>query len=1138
MKKIKSYWFWDEYIPCLKLFRIMKLTFILVLAGLVTYASSSYSQATKLSMKMDQATIQQVFTEIENQSEFKIAYNSTKLDVNKKVNIEVEKQTINKVLDQILVNQGLHYEIIDRYIVITDKEAGTVLNSGVQQKTFTGTVTDDAGEALPGVTVVVKGTTVGVVTDINGKYSLVIPENGKVLVFSFVGMLSQEIALGSQTSIDVVLQEDVIGIEEVVAIGYATQRKVNLTGAVSVIDAEKIANRPITQTSTALQGLAPGVVVTQNLGTPGSDASTIRIRGQGSISSSQNPLIIVDGIQVGSINDVNPEDIESISVLKDAASAGIYGSRAANGVILITTKRGTKGKFSVSGDFSYGAQSPTMLPEFVGLKDQMMLEDVDRYNRGLDLEWSADRINNYTQEVDQNNTSDAFQNNDWYNLVVKSNAPIHREQVVFSGGSDMVQARVSFVNMEQDGLIDNSAYNRKSLRSNINITPTKWLKFNSDIYIQRTKQEMPPKNISDIFHQVNELEPYRQAYVSDGLYGWAWKGENPLAYIQSGGLNSSEGEYTLINLNALIEPIKGLKIDIGYSNMTDNDYASNFTESFEFYAELTSNDEPLTVDGLMPSKNSLSKSTNRKSQNYYKAVATYETLIGDHSITTMLGADAIDFSSENHWGSRSEFPFGIYYPQLGLGNTEGMNNGSSGYEWAMASLFGRINYQYKNRYLLEASFRNDGSSRFSQDYRWGLFPSVSAGWRISEETIMKDIDFLSNLKLRASWGQLGNQNIGNYPYQSLTDISQSEVIGEIRQQGAAITEWAVNDISWEKSEQIDIGLDFGLFQNRLNGSFDYYMKDNTDILLILQIPNVTGLSPNYQNGAAMENKGWEIILNWNDKVGDFGYYVTGQLDDNKNKVTNLLGTGPYIGGTTIQEVGTEFNAFYGYITEDGFMSAADLTDPNVPVWDSKTIQEGSLKMKDISGPDGIPDGKIDINDRVVIGSSMPRYNYSFLMGADFKGFALDVILQGVGKRQGYIRRVGESYGNHLYDWEADFYIGENHPVLTEYGYNAIGLKANTDAKYPASGVDNGEFSDFWLKSRAYLRIKNVTLSYTLPKDITSQVGLNNVRFYVSADNIYTFHNFIQGFDPENADGRGYFQYPNISKVMGGVSIAF
>ncbi len=1138
MKKITSYWFWDDFVPYQKLLRIMKLTFILILTGLVTYASNTYSQATRLSLKMEQVTIQQVFDEIENQSEFKIAFNSNKLDVNRKVNVDVNKQTVDKILDEVLENQGLNYEIVDRYIVITDKTVETGSPAKAKQKSVSGKVTNETGESLPGVAVMVKETVSGAVTDEEGNYSLTIPDGGEILVFSFVGMLTQEIVIGTQTTIDVVLVEDIIGIEEVVAVGYATQRKVNLTGAVAVVDAEKIADRPIVQTSTALQGLAPGVVVTQNLGTPGSDAATIRIRGRGSISSNQNPLVIVDGIQVGSINDVNPEDIESISVLKDAASAAIYGSRAANGVILITTKRATKGTFSVSGDFSAGLQSPTMLPEFVGLRNQFLLEDVNRYNRGLDLEWNPEYINNYVNEVETNGTSDAYQNNNWYDLAVKSNAPLHREQVVFSGGSEMVQARVSLVNMDQNGLIDNASFNRKSIRSNIGVTPVNWLKFNADFYLMRTKQERPPKDIGTIFHMVNELEPYRQARVGDGLYGWAWKGDNPIGFTESGGLNTNEGEYTLINLNAIITPVKGLKVELGYSNTVDNNYHTNFTETFDFYAELTSNDEPLTFDGTTPDKNSLRKETQRRNQNYYKAIATYTNTFGEHELTAMLGGDALDFEYGNHWGSRTEFPFGINYPQLGLGNTEGMNNGSSGYEWALASGFGRINYVFKNRYLAEVSFRYDGSSRFAQDYRWGFFPAVSLGWRLSEEGFLNDVEWLSNLKLRASWGQLGNQNIGNYPYQSLTDINQSVILSEIRQQGAAITEWAVNDITWEKSEQFDIGLDFGFFNNRLNGSFDYYHKNNTDILLKLQIPQVTGLEANYQNAASMENKGWEIILNWNDKVGDFGYYITGQLDDNQNKVTDLLGTGPYISGDRIREEGTEFDAYYGYVAEGGFMSAADLEDPNVPKWDSETIQEGSLKLKDISGPDGVPDGKIDINDRTVLGSSMPRYNYSILFGGDWKGLALDVILQGVGKRQGYMRRTGENFGNYLYDWEADFYIGENHPVLTEYGYDAAGLKANTTAEYPAYGVDNGGFSDFWLKSRAYLRIKNVTLSYTLPKRVSNQLKLKNVRFYISADNLYTFHNFIQGFDPENADGRGYFQYPNISKFMGGINIAF
>lgn len=1134
MKNFKSNGAAEGHLRRRKWIKVMKLTFVFLFTGLVALAGSSYSQVTKLSLKMENATIQEIFKEIEKQSEFRIAFNNAKVDATMKLTLEVENQTVDKILDEILSNKGLGYEIVDRYIVIFNKESGNVFGQNAQQKSVTGTVTNSAGEPLPGVTVVVKGTTIGVVTDADGNYSLAIPERGEALVFSFVGMLTQEIEIGNQTSIDVQMQEDVIGIEEVIAVGYATQRKVNLTGAVTSVDAGKIGSRPVTLTSNVLQGLAPGVLVTQNLGTPGNDGSSILIRGRGSISSDNSPLVLVDGIQVGSINQVNPEDIESMSVLKDAASASIYGARAANGVILITTKRGKTGTFSVNADISYGAQMPTMLPDFVDVKSQMLYEDVKRLNEGLGTEWNVDHIKTYMEYISNNPPNDQYQHNDWYDAVVSDAAPLHRQNIVVSGGTEKVTARLSMVNMEQDGLIANSDFNRKSLRSNIDLIPLDWMHFSTDIFIQRSKRREPTESMSDLFHMINELEPYRQLKVGDDLWGYAWNGNNPAAYAEDGGNEINENKYTLINLNAKLTPVSGLNIELGYSNINTEIENNNFTERFAYYTAGTNIGDPPIFSGYLPPRNSLRIQSSTNSQNYYKAVASFEKNLDEHYFKILAGGDAIDYETSGLSGYRSNFPLGINYRQLPLGDREGMENGSSGSEWSMASLFGRANYSLYNRYLLEASLRYDGSSRFAEETRWGLFPSFSAGWRISEESLLQDVDFLTNLKIRASWGQLGNQNIGsNYPYQSLVDLNLVRTIrNETNNLRAAITQWAERGITWEKSEQVNLGLDFGFFENKLSGSFDYYLKNTSNILLILALPESSGLEPNYQNGAEMENKGWEFAVNWEDKIGDWNYYINAMVDDNKNKITNLLDTGPYISGDRIRAEGEEFDALYGW-EAIGFLSKEDLTDPNVPKQNSSKLAEGSLKFKDQDD-----NGVIDAYDRVIIGSEIPRYNFSVLTGANYKGIGMDVIIQGVGKRDGYVRRTGQSYGDHLYSWERDFYLPADHQIFTEHHYDELGLEPNTDASMPALGADNGNFSDFWIKSRAYLRIKNITLSYTLPKSLTNNLKFKNIRFYISGENVYTFHNFLKGFDPEMSSGRGFWEYPNISKFIGGVNLSF
>jgi TonB-linked SusC/RagA family outer membrane protein len=886
-----------------------------------------------------------------------------------------------------------------------------------------------------------------------------------------------------------------------------------------------------------LQGLAPGVVVTQNLGSPGNDASTIRIRGQGSISSDNSPLVLVDGIQVPNINLVNPEDIESISILKDAASASIYGARAANGVILITTKRGETGKFTVNADFSYGAQLPTMVPKFVGLEKNFLFKDVYRLNNGEPMEYGANYIKNYLDNIRLNGPTDQYQDNDWYKAVVASSSPLHRQNFSVSGGGDKVSARLSIVNQEQKGLMPNTNFNRKSIRSNIDLRPLNWMRFTTDIFIQNSEKIDPPTGVGRIFEMINGLEPNREFLVGNNLWGWAWRGENPLAFAKDGGKITDNNEHTLLNLTAHLTPFKGINIEFGYSNLRDNDKIIQFTERFAYYTAGTNPGDSPDFSGYNPSVNSMSIISRNRTQNYYKAIVSYEKSVKDHYFKILTGADAVDFSYSDHSGSRTNFPLGIAYPQLSLGDREGMNNSSSANEWAIASVLGRFNYSFKDRYLFEASARYDGSSRFASENRWGLFPALSAGWRISEESFMKNNAWVSNLKLRASWGQLGNQNIGsNYPYQSLVDLNQPSILNETSKLGAAVTQWAYRGITWEESEQTNIGLDFGFFNNKLSGSLDFYSKYTSNILLILALPNSSGLAANFQNGAEMENKGWEIVLNWEDKIGGLTYYVTGQLDDNRNKVTNLLGTGPYISNDRIREEGVEFDALYGW-ESIGILSKSDLTDNTVPKQNSSGLIEGNLKFKDQNG-----DGVIDVNDRVVIGSEIPRYNYSFISGASYKGVMLDIILQGVGKRDGYVRRLGkgqESFGNNTYDWEWDSYIPADHPIFTVHKYDELfGLKPNINSSLPAPGGDNGPFNDFWIKSRAYLRIKNVTLSYDLPKSVTGKLNIQNIRIYVSGENLYTFHNFIRGFDPEFSSGRGYWQYPNISKVTGGINLTF
>lgn len=1094
-----------------------------------------------VNLNISSELLSDIFNEIEKTTDFVFHYYED-VNIYQKVKVNRKKQSVSQLLLRISEVADLSFRQVNNVISVKPIEKGyhqkkVKLEIIIQAKEVSGRVisTDD-NEPIPGVNVIEKGSTNGTVTNIEGEYSLSVSEDA-ILLFSYVGYTPEEVQVANQSTINVSLSPDVQQLQELVVVGYASQKKANLTGAVHSVKAKDIASRPITQTSTVLQGLVPGVVVQQNLGTPGNDDASIRIRGIGSLGQgNQQPLVLIDGMQAG-LSDVNPEDIESVSVLKDASSAAIYGSRAANGVILITTKRAEAGTFKVNADFSYGAQSPTMTPEFVDVKTQMMLEDVRRINRGADIEWGRDLIEDHIGFLENNPPNDQYQNNDWYGAMVDDSAPLHREYINFSGGSEKARVAVSLTNMQQDGLIGNSSFNRRSIRSNADISATPWLKLQTDLFIQNSSRKEPAERQQRLWQMVNELEPYRALYVHDSqenrFWGNAWNGNNPVAFTEDGGSRDDENTYTLVNFNAFITPFEGFEVNLGYSRTDDDSKINEFVDHFEYYRPGASiGDDPFLV-GKNPTNNSLSMSSIQRTRNYYKAIASYTKQFSNHYGKILVGFDATDNHLEGLSASRQVFPLGINYPQLPLGGEENMNNGSNENEWAIASVFGRFNYRLNDRYLFEASVRYDGSSRFAEDQRWGFFPSFSAGWRISDEPFMQGVGFITDLKLRGSWGQLGNQSIGsNYPYQSVVALDQTAVLSESIQQAAAITSGVPTALTWESATMTNIGLDYGFFDNKLTGSVEYYVKNTNDILWRLSGSETYGLSFPFQNAASMQNKGVELFLSWQETRGDFSYFVNLQFDDNINEVTDLAGTGEQVSNNRIIAEGLPFQALYGW-EAIGFLSASDLEDPNVAKQNSTNLAEGSLKFKDQDG-----NGVIDPEDRVVIGNEFPRLNYSSTIGFNYKGFDFSMLLQGVGKRDGYVRRTGQSFGDNLYTWESDFYIPDDHPIFTDHQYDQLGLQPNTNAAYPASETDNGDLSSHWIQSRSYLRIKNLTLGYNLPNSIIEKAMLKNVRFYISADNLMTWTGFIDGFDPELTSGRGFWEYPNITKYLAGINLTF
>ena len=1107
-----------------KIWLIMKLNFFLILLTVLQVSASVSAQNTRMDLKMQNATISQVFDEIERQSEVYFFYNKNQIDETRTISVDFRNKTIDDILKSMLSELSLTYEFAGKNIII--KAANPVIN-GIQQSGIKvkGTVRNASGESLPGVSVVVKGTTTGTITDTNGKYDLVnVPSTG-TLEFSFVGMKKIEVSVDGKSTIDAVLEDETFGIEEVVAIGYGTVRKSDLTGAVGTVKGEAIADRQTTQLSQALQGAVSGVMVTRNNNAPGSTA-TIRIRGITTIGDS-NPLIIVDGVPVDNINDINPNDVESMSVLKDAASASIYGSRAAAGVILVTTKRAKSGDVSLTYNMEYGMEKPTALPEYVDVTRYMQMTNELRWN---DNNNNANEYPLYAKDVIDNYTSlnaenpNKYPNTDWVGLMLNDYAPRQTHTLGITAGTKAIRTKASLAYDKTDGLFDGKSYERITARFNNDVTITKNLAASFDLFFKRSISNNPQH---DPMYNTLISPPVYAAKWADGRVAEGKTGANIWGMTFLGGYNN--GWYNQIGGKMSLDytPLEGLKLSAVISPTLGFDKVKNFRLRVPYYAA----DDPTFLAGTLEgsTQTDLYETRNDNYRITSQLLANYMKSFGSHNLNAMVGYENYYAFNENLGASRQKYEL-TNYPYLDLGPLDLRGNNGSAYENAYRSYFGRVMYNYQNKYFLQGNVRYDGSSRFAEDYRWGTFPSFSAGWVLTEENFMKGISWLSFLKLRGSWGSLGNERIGNYPYQATIAFSNAlfyQGSNVAAAQTAAQTQYAIQDISWETTQSIDFGIDANFFDNRLRFTGDYYEKTTKDMLLQLEIPDYIGFDNPDQNTGKMFTKGWEAEIGWNDKLGEVGYSISGNISDFQSEMGDLGGT-EFI-GDQIKKKGSEFNEWYGYFSDGLFQTADDLA-ASAKLGSNQKV--GDVKYKDLSGPDGIPDGKISPEyDRVLLGGSLPRYMYGANLKLDYKNFDLSIVLQGIGHQN---RRLsGIMITPLIANW------GHMPKILDGMSWS----KYNTDeqnlaAKYPRltytnQGV-NYAMSDYWLINGGYFRLKNITLGYNLPTSLTQKINLQRVRIYGSASDIFTIDNFPKGWDPEVAESG----YPITSSYIFGLSVTF
>lgn len=983
--------------------------------------------------------------------------------------------------------------------------AGNLLAQDIK---VTGKVVAADGAALPQVTVMVKGSAAATVTGADGTFTITVPSSS-ILQFSSVGFKTVERA-AQATAMVVTLDAQTEDLEQVVVVGYSRQKKVNLTGAVSVISGNEIAKRPVFNTTVALQGALPGVTVTQSNGQPGA-AATIRIRGIGTLGNN-DPLILIDGV-VAAFNDIDPNNIETISVLKDAASASIYGSRAAAGVILITSKRGKTGSMKVDYDAFYGYQQPVDKPKYLDAVGFMEMYNEALTNEGAAPRYTQDFINNYLA----NNAKDPnrFPNTDWQASTFTKGLQ-QQHTITLNGGTDRIKMLASLNYMDQNGIVNNSGYKRYSMRLNADYKASEKLSFQFDINLRREITSLPSIGYSELFRQVYRVPPVYAALYSDGSWGPGWEGGNPLAYSKAGGVSTTTGNIALINLQANYAPVKGLNINLNYSPRFAENFVSNNQLKIDYF-----NFDTKALLFSNPNKVALTNSHANNLTNYLKAQINYSNKLKWLDYSVLVGAEQTDNRNQGFSASRelSLFPD---LPQLNAFPSLNQNMSGDATSWALRSYYGRVNLVANNKYLLEINGRYDGSSRFAEDYkRYGFFPSLSLGWIASKEKIFSNISWLSLLKFRASWGSLGNQNIGDYPYISSFVIGQGVFNNNIVS-AAAQTVVANRQITWESTKSFNIGFDGSFLKNKLNVEFDYYVRNTDDILLTLPIPLTVGLGAGVQNAGRVENKGWDLQIGYNDRIGkDIKFGITGVLSDVKNKVLDLKGTGPYISGFQITREGEEIGSLFGLQASGLFQRQEDIA--------ASATQFGSVKPGDIRYVDQNNDGVINNNDRVLIGSRIPRYTYSANLFFECKGFELTVFFQGVGKVNGLqIQDAAWAFFNagsvrdiHLGRWSLTKSPEEN--ALANY------------PRFFISQTNNQQTSSYWVDDASYLKLKTLVVGYNFPMTVLRKTPFSAFKVYLSGQNVFSIDK-VPGYDPEAPLGNP-FNYPQTASFVAGVRVS-
>lgn len=1092
------------------------------------------ANAQNITIKRNKISLMELINIIGKQSNYDFIYDLNLLQKTNLISIDIRDVNLEEALQQSFKNQPLTYTIQNRAVIIKAKRSETAQPNPtpVQQVKATGIVQDVKGLPLAGVSVLEKGSSNGATTNEQGAFSLSIQKQPATLVFRFLGYKAMERVYDGGT-MHIVLAEDQTGLDEVVVVGYGTQKKVNVTGAVSSIDFADVAEtRPISNLSSGLAGLSSGIQVRQASGQPGKNEATLRIRGQGTLNNSA-PLVLVDGVP-GDMNDVNPQDVANVSILKDAASAAIYGSRAANGVVLVTTKKGKAGTSNLNYNVRLSQQEPSNLID--------MVSDYPRH-----MELINEGFNNLTPNsgpftqpvIDDWRANSAvdptrYPNTNWFDWILQKKWS-QEHNLSASGGNEKTTYLLSGNYLNSPGIVEQAGFKRYGARVNVETKVNDWLTVGSNTFGLWSNAGLA--NIGDLFAFTAGSVPGILPRDAQGRYGSAMApGENLQANNYLHNINSTIGDLErqkiFSRMYANIDLYKGLRLESGFSIDFDNQSQrshSIYIPRYNFQTEQVTNPNP--------SRNSVYNTHQRDFQYVMNHVLKYNTKLGAHTVDLLAGYQE-EYYRSNGFQARRYDMIDESTPVLDATTSSDAVVGGNATDWALRSFFGRFNYNYQDRYLFEANIRNDGSSRFAKARRWGVFPSFSAGWRISQEAFMKNNTFINDLKLRGSWGALGNNSIGDYDYINSYGSANYSLGGTIVR-GVAPLGITNPRLTWEKTEVTNIGVDLAALNNKISFEFEWFNRRTKDILIDLPIPLVNGIPINSdgalqspkQNAAIVRNRGIEFSLGWNDQAGDFSYGIHANYTYVQNKVIKYKGDEYSLANQNILVERSPIWAFY-VRQVDRIVQESDRGYIDQLVADGYTFQPSTPQPGDFLYVDANGDKKFDENDRQILNASPnPTSLFGLNLDASYKGVGIQVLLQGQAGNKAYWRdgylTTGVRNGYLINQAVADDHwtpenLNAKYPRLTNYVYGQ-----NTD---PAS--------DFWLQDASFLRVKNIQLSYNLPSRWVEKINMKRLMLYVNGENLFTFTGY-EGIDPEITRlGSTQTLYPTMKQISFGLNVTF